>query len=146
MSALAGKTVLIIGRGTGIAGAIAQAVLEAGGSVVAAGRSPDALADSFRGNGTHVERVDITDEASVAELASAVGSVDHIVSAASSRARGGYADLTAPLVAASLAAKVIGPLHAAGHRDGRAHGPDQRLPHRRHHPRRRRRTPCLTGW
>jgi NAD(P)-dependent dehydrogenase (short-subunit alcohol dehydrogenase family) len=57
---LAGKTVLIIGRGTGIAGAIGQAVREAGGSVVAAG-------------------------------------------------------LTAPLVAASLAAKVIGPLLLAKH-------------------------------
>jgi NAD(P)-dependent dehydrogenase (short-subunit alcohol dehydrogenase family) len=35
MSALADKTVLIIGRGTGIAGAIARAVREAGGSVIA---------------------------------------------------------------------------------------------------------------
>ena len=112
---LADKTVLIIGRGTGIAGAIAQAVREAGGSVIAAGRSPDALADSYRGTGTRVERVDITDEDSIAELAAIAGGVDHIVSTASARARGGYADLTAPLVTASLAAKVIGPLLLAKH-------------------------------
>ena len=104
MSALAGRTVLIIGRGTGIAGAIAQAVRAAGGTVIAAGRSPDALTGSYQGTSTRVERVDITDEASVADLASAVGGVDHVVSAASARARGGYADLTAPLVATSLAA------------------------------------------
>ncbi len=112
------QAVLIIGRGTGIAGAIAQAVREAGGSVIAAGPSPDALADSYRGTGTRVEAVDITDEASVAELAAVAGGadgVDHVVSAASARARGGYADLTAPLVAASLAAKVIGPLLLAKH-------------------------------
>lgn len=112
---LSGKTVLIIGRGSGIAGAIAQAVRDAGGGVIAAGLSPDALAASYRGTGTRVERVDITDEASVADLAAAVGGVDHVVSTASARARGGYADLTAPLVAASLAAKVIGPLLLAKH-------------------------------
>jgi NAD(P)-dependent dehydrogenase (short-subunit alcohol dehydrogenase family) len=62
-----------------------------------------------------IERVDVTDESSVAELAGRVPSVDHIVSTASARARGGYADLAPDLVAASLAVKAIGPLLLAKH-------------------------------
>jgi NAD(P)-dependent dehydrogenase (short-subunit alcohol dehydrogenase family) len=41
MPSLKGKTVLVSGRGSGIAKAIALAVSEDGGRVVAAGRHPD---------------------------------------------------------------------------------------------------------
>jgi NAD(P)-dependent dehydrogenase (short-subunit alcohol dehydrogenase family) len=51
----------------------------------------------------------VTDESSVAELAGRVASVDHVVSTASARARGGYADLAPGLVAASFAVKAISP-------------------------------------
>jgi NAD(P)-dependent dehydrogenase (short-subunit alcohol dehydrogenase family) len=44
MPSLKDKTVLIIGRGSGIARAIALAVGEDGGRVIAAGRHPDDLA------------------------------------------------------------------------------------------------------
>ena len=47
MPSLKDKTVLIIGRGSGIARAIALAVCEAGGRVIAAGRHPDNLAESI---------------------------------------------------------------------------------------------------
>ena len=115
MSALKNKTVLIVGRGSGIAGAIALAVREAGGQVIAAGRSPDELAEAYRGMNFGIERVDVTDESSVADLAGRVASVDHVVSTASARARGGYEDLTPGLVAASFAVKAIGPLLLAKH-------------------------------
>jgi NAD(P)-dependent dehydrogenase (short-subunit alcohol dehydrogenase family) len=46
MPSLKDRTVLIIGRGSGIARAIALAVSEDGGRVIAAGRHPDDLADS----------------------------------------------------------------------------------------------------
>lgn len=46
MPSLKDKTVLIIGRGSGIARAIALAVSEDGGRVIAAGRHPDDLAAS----------------------------------------------------------------------------------------------------
>jgi NAD(P)-dependent dehydrogenase (short-subunit alcohol dehydrogenase family) len=118
-SPLKGKTVLVIGRGGGIARAIALAAIEAGGQVIAAGRHPDTLADSYRGTAVTIERVDVTDESSVAALAARVTEVDHVVSTASARARGGYADLTAPLVAASLAAKAIAPLLLAKHFAGK---------------------------
>ena len=115
MPSLDNKTVLIIGRGSGIAGAIACAVREAGGQVIAAGRDTEALAEAYRGTDVGIERVDVTDESSVAELAGRVPSVNHVVSTASARARGGYADLAPDLVAASLAVKAIGPLLLAKH-------------------------------
>ena len=115
MAALKDKTVLVIGRGSGIARAIALAVSEDGGRVIAAGRHPDDLADAYRGMDTDVEYVDVTDESSIAALADRIATVDHVVSTASARARGGYAELTASLVNASFGTKVTGPLLLAKH-------------------------------
>ncbi|MFZ0191508.1 MAG: SDR family oxidoreductase [Streptosporangiaceae bacterium] len=115
MPSLKDKTVLIIGRGSGIARAIALAVCEAGGRVIAAGRNPDNLAGSYRDMNIGVELLDVTDEASVAALAGRTARLDHVVCTASARARGGYADLTAGLVNASFATKVIGPMLLAKH-------------------------------
>jgi NAD(P)-dependent dehydrogenase (short-subunit alcohol dehydrogenase family) len=119
LSALEGKTVLIIGRGSGIARAISDGVRQAGGQVIAANREQGELAKDYSGTDVGVERIDVTDEASIAELASRVGSVDHVVCTASARARGGYSDLTAPLVAASFAVRAIGPLLLAKHFAGK---------------------------
>jgi NAD(P)-dependent dehydrogenase (short-subunit alcohol dehydrogenase family) len=119
MPSLKDKTVLIIGRGSGIARAIAVAVSEEGGQVIAAGRHPDNLAGSYRGMDIGTEHVDVTDESSIAALAGRITSVDHVVCTASARARGGYQDLTAGLVNASFGTKVTGPMllakHFAGH-------------------------------
>ena len=57
-SPLKGKSVLVIGRGGGIARAIALAAGEAGGQVIAAGRHPDTLADSYRGTAVAIEQPD----------------------------------------------------------------------------------------
>jgi NAD(P)-dependent dehydrogenase (short-subunit alcohol dehydrogenase family) len=103
MPSLKDKTVLIIGRGSGIAQAIALAVTENGGRVIAAARRQDDLAGAYRGTDIGIEQADVTDESSIAALASRIGPLDHVVSAASARARGGYADLTADLVHASFA-------------------------------------------
>jgi len=119
MPSLKDRTVLVIGRGSGIARAIALAVGENGGRVIAASRRPDDLATAYRGLDVGVEQVDVTDEGSIAALAGRVTTLDHVVTTASARARGGYADLTGPLVSASFSTKVIGPLllakHLAGH-------------------------------
>jgi NAD(P)-dependent dehydrogenase (short-subunit alcohol dehydrogenase family) len=115
MPSLKDKTVLIIGRGSGIARAIALAVSEDGGRVIVAGRHPDDLAGSYRGTDIGAEQVDVTDESSIAALASRIGTVDHVVCTASARARAGYADLTASLVNASFGTKVTGPLLLAKH-------------------------------
>jgi len=119
MPSLKDKTALIIGRGSGIARAIALAVVEDGGRVIAAGRNPDDLADAYRALDVGVDRVDVTDESSVAALAGRTAKLDHVVCTASARARGGYADLTASLVNASFATKVTGPLLLAKHFAGK---------------------------
>jgi len=110
MPALKDKTVLVIGRGSGIARAIALTVSDNGGRVIVAGRHQENLAESYRGTDIGIEQVDVTDESSIAALAGRLTMLDHVVSTASARARGGYSDLTAGLVSASFAAKVIGPL------------------------------------
>jgi NAD(P)-dependent dehydrogenase (short-subunit alcohol dehydrogenase family) len=119
MPSLKDKTVLIIGRGSGIARAIALAVSEDSGTVIAAGRHPDDLANAYRGLDIGIERVDVTDESSIAALAGRIATVDHVVSTASARARGGCAELTASLVNASFATNLTGPLLLAKHFAGK---------------------------
>ena len=89
MLALKDKTVLIIGRGSGIARSIALAVSEEGAEVIAAGLHPEDLAGSYRGTDIGIEQVDVTDESSVAALAGRITRLNHVVSTASARARGG---------------------------------------------------------
>ncbi|MET9666610.1 SDR family oxidoreductase [Streptomyces sp. NPDC006475] len=110
------ETVLVIGRGGGIARAIVIAARDAGARVVAAGRDQQALADVYAGEpGITTEAVDLTDEAAIAALGKRLGSVDHAVSTASARARGRLADLDPDAVRLSFDTKVIGPLLLAKH-------------------------------
>ncbi|HEY4459522.1 MAG TPA: SDR family oxidoreductase [Pseudonocardiaceae bacterium] len=94
---LDGRTVLVIDRESGIAGAVTRAVRAAGGKVVVAGRDGEKLAKAYADDaGVSSETVDLTDEASVAGLAERVGGVDHVVSTAS--------------MLASFDTKVLGPI------------------------------------
>ena len=74
------RTVLVIGRGSGIARAITLAAREAGAKVVVAGRDAAALAAAYQDPGITAETVDLIDEASVEALAARLGSMDHVVS------------------------------------------------------------------
>jgi NAD(P)-dependent dehydrogenase (short-subunit alcohol dehydrogenase family) len=110
------KTVLIIGRGSGLARAVALAALDAGAGVVAAGRDQEVLASAYSAEpGISTEAVDLTDEAAIAALGERLGSVDHVVSTASARVRGRLADLDRDAVRLSFDTKVIGPLMLAKH-------------------------------
>jgi NAD(P)-dependent dehydrogenase (short-subunit alcohol dehydrogenase family) len=110
------QTVLVIGRGSGIARAIVVAARDAGARVVAAGRDQDALTSAYAGEpGIGTEAVDLTDEASIAGLGERLGTVDHVVSTASARARGRLADLDRDAIRRSFDTKVIGPLILARH-------------------------------
>jgi len=114
-STLQDKTVLVIGRGSGIARAITLAAREAGARVVVAGRDPEGLARAYNDPGISSASVDLTDEGSIVVLAERLGEVDHVVSTASARARGAVGDLAVETVRNSFNAKVIGPIILAKH-------------------------------
>lgn len=112
---LQGSSVVLIGRGSGIARAIAVAAADAGARVTVAGRHPDALREAYPHERFSVERVDLTDERSIEDLASRVGRVDHLISTASARARGVLRELDRDDIRLSFDTKVIGPLLLAKH-------------------------------
>jgi NAD(P)-dependent dehydrogenase (short-subunit alcohol dehydrogenase family) len=107
--ALRDKTVLVVGRGSGIARAVTLLARSEGARVVVAGRDKTRLTDAYDDPGISAEVVDITDDASIAALAGRPGPVDHVVSTASARARGKLADLQRENLRLSFDTKVIGP-------------------------------------
>jgi NAD(P)-dependent dehydrogenase (short-subunit alcohol dehydrogenase family) len=110
------QTVLVIGRGSGLAHAIVLAARDEGAQVIAAGRNQEALGAAYVGEpGVSTEVVDLNDEASIAALGERLGAIDHVVSTASARARGRLADLDRDAVRVSFDTKVIGPLMLAKH-------------------------------
>jgi NAD(P)-dependent dehydrogenase (short-subunit alcohol dehydrogenase family) len=113
---LTGQSVLVIGRGSGIARAVALASREAGARVVVASRDEKELATAYQDEPEiTTERVDLTDEASIEALGQRLGRIGHVVSTASARARGRVPDLERDLVRLSFDTKVIGPLMLAKH-------------------------------
>jgi len=114
-ASLTNRTVLVVGRGSGIARATTLAIRAAGATVVVAGRDADALAATYDEPGITAEQVDLTDESSIAALAGRLGTVDHVVPTASARARGQLADLTPGTVNLSFQTKVVGPVLLANH-------------------------------
>jgi NAD(P)-dependent dehydrogenase (short-subunit alcohol dehydrogenase family) len=114
-ASLENRTVLVIGRGSGIARATVTALLAAGAKVVAAGRDQEALAAAYKGTAVETATIDLNDEASIAALAGSIDDVDHVVSTASARARGLVAELTPAAMLGSFQTKVIGPILLAKH-------------------------------
>jgi NAD(P)-dependent dehydrogenase (short-subunit alcohol dehydrogenase family) len=112
-ASLRGRTVLVVGRGGGIARAVALAARDAGARVVAAGRDQAALELGYDALRITDEYVDLTDDASIDALGQRLGSVDHVVSTASARARGRLADLDREAVQLAFDTKVIGPMMLA---------------------------------
>ena len=108
-SALRDRTVLVIGRGSGIARAVALLARSEGAGVIVAGRDRAKLASCYDDSGIKAETVDITDDESIAALADRVGQVDHVVSTASARARGKLNDLQRQNLLQSFDTKVVGP-------------------------------------
>jgi NAD(P)-dependent dehydrogenase (short-subunit alcohol dehydrogenase family) len=107
--ALRDKTVLVVGRGSGIARAVTLLAQSEGAHVIVAGRDHAKLVDAYDNPDISAEAVDVTDDESIAALADRVGEVDHVVSTASARARGKLADLGRQNLLQSFDTKVIGP-------------------------------------
>jgi NAD(P)-dependent dehydrogenase (short-subunit alcohol dehydrogenase family) len=111
-SALRDKTVVVVGRGSGIARAVSLLARSEGARVVVAGRDKATLAGAYADlddPGISAEVVDVTDDNSIAALADRLGAVDHVVSTASARARGKLTDLQRDNLRLSFDTKVIGP-------------------------------------
>jgi NAD(P)-dependent dehydrogenase (short-subunit alcohol dehydrogenase family) len=116
MGPLDDRTVLVVGRGSGLARAIVIAARDAGARVVAAGLDEGRLAADYKGEpNIAVDFVDLTDDASIEALGKRLGLLDHVVSTASARARGRLEDLDRDAVRLSFDTKVIGPLMLAKH-------------------------------
>ncbi len=107
--ALRDKTVMVVGRGSGIARAVALLAQSEGARLVVAGRDKAKLESAYTGGDITAEFVDITDDQSIAALADRVGPVDHVVSTASARARGNLGELDRHRLQLSFDTKVIGP-------------------------------------
>jgi NAD(P)-dependent dehydrogenase (short-subunit alcohol dehydrogenase family) len=103
------KTILVVGRGGGIARAVALLAQSEGARVIVAGRDPAKLVRAYSSTDVAAEVVDVTDDESIAALADRVGGVDHVVSTASARARGKLGDLDRQRLRLSFDTKVIGP-------------------------------------
>ena len=108
-NALRDETVVVVGRGSGIARAVALLAQSEGARVIAAARDQAKLASAYSGSDVTAEVVDITDDESIAAFADRVGAVDHVVSTASARARGKLLDLQRHNLQQSFDTKVIGP-------------------------------------
>jgi NAD(P)-dependent dehydrogenase (short-subunit alcohol dehydrogenase family) len=108
-TSLEDRTVLVVGRGGGIAQAITMVARAEGARVVVAGRNKAALAAAYDDSGVTVETVDVTDDSSIAALAERLGSIDHLVSTVSARARGRLSELQRDDLRRSFDTKVIGP-------------------------------------
>jgi len=107
--ALQGSRVLVVGRGSGIARAIALLARDEGAEVVVAGRDRAKLAAAYDDPAITAAGVDIDDDASISALAQRIGTLDHVVSTASARARGALPDLERANLQQSLDTKVLGP-------------------------------------
>lgn len=114
-ASLANRTVLVIGRESGIARATTLLARSAGAHVIVANREPDTLAKAYDDPGIRAEAVDLTDESSIVALADRLGHVDHVVSTASARARGTVFDLSHDTMLLSFETKVLGPILLAKH-------------------------------
>jgi NAD(P)-dependent dehydrogenase (short-subunit alcohol dehydrogenase family) len=109
------RTILVVGRGSGIARAVTLLARSEGARVIVAGRDRAKLASSYDDGGISAETLDITDDASIAALADRVGRLDHVVSTASARARGTLPELQRENLLQSFDTKVIGPTMLAKH-------------------------------
>ena len=115
-TSLKDRSVLVIGRPSGIAGAIAGAARADGAQVIVAGRDAGKIRDAYADDdGVRAETVDVTDDATIAALARRLGSIDHVITTASARARGLLPDLDRDSLLQSFNTKVIGPVMLAKH-------------------------------
>jgi NAD(P)-dependent dehydrogenase (short-subunit alcohol dehydrogenase family) len=115
---LAGKTVVVVGGGSGIGLAVAEAAYGAGASLVAiAGRSPEKLesAKAGIGGGARAFPVDVSDEGSVRALFKKFDRLDHLVVTAAETMASDISGSDAEGLRPTLDTRVWGGYFAAKH-------------------------------
>jgi NAD(P)-dependent dehydrogenase (short-subunit alcohol dehydrogenase family) len=110
------KTWFITGAGRGMGVDFAKAALEAGHSVVASGRDPDAIAAALgKSDDLLVVKLDVTSEqdaeAAVAAGIDRFGAIDVLVNNAGSNFAGYFEELTAEQIEQQLTVNLFGPMN-----------------------------------
>lgn len=112
--ALKGRRVLVIGGARDLGLGVARAVARSGASVVIGARNHDAArAAAATIEGAEAVLLDIANEGTIREAATALERVDHIISVANAAHNVPLADLDHDLTVRALEAKVVGPLMVA---------------------------------
>lgn len=105
-----GKRVAVVGGGSGIGRAVADAGVHAGAEVVVSSRNLEKLVSiAAEVEGLTALPVDMTDPVSVHTWAEELGNVDHLVISASSAAHGAFGTLAEEDLRAMFDAKFFGP-------------------------------------
>jgi NAD(P)-dependent dehydrogenase (short-subunit alcohol dehydrogenase family) len=119
---LAGKTVVVVGGSSGIGLATAELAKAEGADVVIASRNKDRLAAAAEKIGVRPMVVDVTDDASVAALFKACGTVDHVVVTAAQLRSGPFKSVSMDDVRATMEGKFWGAWRVARAAEIRAGG------------------------
>jgi NAD(P)-dependent dehydrogenase (short-subunit alcohol dehydrogenase family) len=117
---LDGKRVLVIGGGSGIGFAVAEAAQREGANVTIASSDPERVAAAVQRLGAAAagERMDVTDEASVSGFFAAQGPFDHIAYTAGDwggMRRGGLSDIDLSRATEVFRVRFLGALAVAKH-------------------------------
>lgn len=109
-----GQKVVVTGGSSGIGLATAQALVERGAGVIIASRSPEKLEKAGRMLGPEAEThtLDVTREEEVKAFFEKIGPFDHLITAASGVAGGGFLDLGTAAARALFESKFWGQYHA----------------------------------
>jgi NAD(P)-dependent dehydrogenase (short-subunit alcohol dehydrogenase family) len=113
--------VLIVGGSSGIARALAEALVDGGAVVFLAARDPERLRGSLTPalrDRVEPVRIDLGDEDSIEAAAADLGPLDFVVSLAAAHANGPVVGLQRDAIATAFDAKVVGPLLLAKHLSG----------------------------
>jgi short-subunit dehydrogenase len=110
---LRGARVLLTGASGGIGSAVAEALAEAGATVVLTGRNAEALAALARRTGGEVAVCDLSQPGAVARLAAVAGAVDVLVANAAIPASGQLLDLDPTAVDEAIDVNLRAPVQLA---------------------------------
>jgi NAD(P)-dependent dehydrogenase (short-subunit alcohol dehydrogenase family) len=119
---LAGKTVVVVGGSSGIGLATAELAKAEGADVVIASRNKDRVTAAAAKIGARPMVVDVTDDASVAALFKACGTVDHVVVTAAQLRSGPFKSVSMDDVRATMEGKFWGAWRVARAAEIRAGG------------------------